>query len=378
MEDEKILIRNASQVVTCSGFEAKKGKAMSDVGVIEDGAVAVSNGIITHVGPTEEVLRQVNVEDYLEVNANGRALLPGFVDISTEYIISIEQIQMLIEDRKMLLTPQILATERPDRAARALSEGRCVLIMNGSPRALIMPSNAFELTHTAADEYLNVPFSLMSRLIRIIGMFLSLLLPALYLAITLYNNEIIPTYLLYSISAARENVPFPSVVELLLMNISFELIREAGIRMRSPIGSSLGIVGGLILGQAAVSAKIVSPLMIIVIAITGIGSFATADYTLGWTYRVLRLIFIGLAAVLGLYGIAIGIVLYSLYLGSVTTFGMPFLAPDMSFNDNNMSSTIKTAKIWSMERRPHFLKTKNDKNEDNISRRWLSKNKYRG
>ncbi len=298
--------------------------------------------------------------------------------ISTEYIISIEQIQMLIEDRKMLLTPQILATERPDRAARALSEGRCVLIMNGSPRALIMPSNAFELTHTAADEYLNVPFSLMSRLIRIIGMFLSLLLPALYLAITLYNNEIIPTYLLYSISAARENVPFPSVVELLLMNISFELIREAGIRMPSPIGSSLGIVGGLILGQAAVSAKIVSPLMIIVIAITGIGSFATADYTLGWTYRVLRLVFIGLAAVLGLYGIAIGIVLYSLYLGSVTTFGMPFLAPDMSFNDNNMSSTIKTAKIWSMERRPHFLKTKNDKNEDNISRRWLSKNKYRG
>lgn len=86
MEDEKILIRNASQVVTCSGFEAKKGKAMSDVGVIEDGAVAVSNGIITHVGPTEEVLRQVNVEDYLEVNANGRALLPGFVDSHTHFV----------------------------------------------------------------------------------------------------------------------------------------------------------------------------------------------------------------------------------------------------------------------------------------------------
>lgn len=296
--------------------------------------------------------------------------------ISTEYIISIEQIQMLIEDRTMLITPQILATERPDRAARALSEGRCVLILNGSPRVLIMPSNVFELTHTAADEYLNVPFSFMSRTVRLIGMLLSLLLPAFYLAITLYNHEIIPTYLLYSISAARENVPFPSIVELLLMDISFELIREAGIRMPSSIGSTLGIVGGLILGQAAVSAKIVSPLMIIVIAITGIGSFATADYTLGWTYRILRLVFIGLAAVLGLYGIALGIVLYGLYLGTIDTFGISFLAPEISFNNNSMSSAVKMNNIWSRENRPSFLKTKNNKNEDNISRRWLSKNKF--
>lgn len=297
--------------------------------------------------------------------------------ISIDYVIGIEQVQMLIEDRTMFVTPQILATERPDRAARALSEGRCVLVLNGSPRVLIMPSNAFELTHTVSDEYLNVPFSLMSRIVRLVGMFLSLLLPALYLAITLYHHEIIPTYLLYSISAARENVPFPSIVELLLMDISFELIREAGIRMPSPVGSTLGIVGGLILGQAAVSAKIVSPLMIIVIAITGIGSFTASDYTLGWTYRVLRLAFIGLAAILGLYGIALGIILYSLYIGNITTFGIPFLEPEMKLNDNSMSSAVKMNKIWSKEKRPHFLKTKNDKNEDNISRKWLYKNRYK-
>ncbi|MGN1116933.1 MAG: spore germination protein, partial [Candidatus Ornithomonoglobus sp.] len=295
--------------------------------------------------------------------------------ISIDYIMSIEQVQMFIEDKTMLITPQTLATERPDRAARALTEGRCVLILNGSPRALIMPSNAFELTHAASDEYLNVPFVNMSRLIRIFGMFLSLLLPALYLAITLYHQEIIPTYLLYSISASRENVPFPSLVELLLMDVSFELIREAGIRMPSPIGSTLGIVGGLILGQAAVSAKIVSPIMIIVIAITGIGSFATADYNLGWTYRVLRLAFIFLAASLGFFGIAIGIVLYGLYLGKITSFGAPFLSPSLKLRNKSMISAVMANKIMSKEKRPGFLKTKNNSSEPKISQRWSLKNK---
>ncbi|MGM9935958.1 MAG: spore germination protein [Candidatus Ornithomonoglobus sp.] len=295
--------------------------------------------------------------------------------ISIDYIMSIEQVQMFVEDKTMLITPQTLATERPDRAARALTEGRCVLILNGSPRALIMPSNAFELTHAASDEYLNVPFANMSRLIRIFGMFLSLLLPALYLAITLYHQEIIPTYLLYSISASRENVPFPSLVELLLMDVSFELIREAGIRMPSPIGSTLGIVGGLILGQAAVSAKIVSPIMIIVIAITGIGSFATADYNLGWTYRILRLAFIFLGATLGFFGIAVGIVLYGLYLGKITSFGVPFLSPSLKLKNKSMVSAVMINKIMSKEKRPGFLKTKNSSSEPRISQRWSLKNK---
>lgn len=295
--------------------------------------------------------------------------------IGKEYIISIEQVQMLVEDRRFMITPQTYATERPDRVARALTEGRCVLLLNGSPRALIMPSNAFELTHTVSDEYLHVPFALMSRIIRIFGMFVALLLPALYLAITLYHQEVLPTYLLYSISASRENVPFPSLLELLLMNVSFELIREAGIRMPSPIGSTLGIVGGLILGQAAVSAKIVSPIMIIIIAITGIGSFATADYTLGWTYRILRLAFIALAASLGLFGIAIGIVVYGIYLGSATSFGIPFLSPPLRAKKKSMSMAIMLNGIASREKRPGFLKTKNADSEPEISRKWSSFNK---
>lgn len=295
--------------------------------------------------------------------------------IGKEYIISIEQVQMLVEDRRFMITPQTYATERPDRTARALTEGRCVLILNGSPRALIMPSNAFELTHTASDEYLHVPFALMSRLIRLFGMFVSVLLPALYLAITLYHQEILPTYLLYSISASRENVPFPSLLELLLMDFSFELIREAGIRMPSPIGSTLGIVGGLILGQAAVSAKIVSPIMIIIIAITGIGSFATSDYTLGWTYRILRLAFIVLAASLGLFGVAIGIVIYAIYIGSAKSFGIPFLSPSLRAGTKSMSMAVFLNGIAKRENRPEYLKPKEINSEPEISRKWATFNK---
>lgn len=295
--------------------------------------------------------------------------------IATDYILSVEEVQMFIEDSPMAITPQILATERPDRAARALTEGRCVLILNGSPRALVMPTNAFELTHAASDDYLNVPFATMSRLIRLTGMMLSLLLPALYLAVTLYHQEIIPTYLLYSISASRENVPFPTLLELLLMDISFELIREAGIRMPSPIGSTLGIVGGLILGQAAVSAKIVSPIMIIVIAITGIGSFATGDYSLGWAYRLLRLGFILIASVYGFYGIAAGIVLYSLYLGKLESFGVPFLSPSIKFKNKGMESAVAVNRIWKREYRPGFLKAKKRQAEPEISRKWYKDDK---
>lgn len=297
--------------------------------------------------------------------------------IEKDFIISVEEVQMLIEDRTFMITPQTFATERPDRVARAITEGRCVLILNGSPRALVMPSNAFELTHSASDDYLQPPFVIMSRVIRLLGMFVSLLLPALYLAITLFHQEIIPTYLLYSISASRENVPFPSLLELLLMDFSFELIREAGIRMPSPIGSTLGIVGGLILGQAAVSAKIVSPIMIIIIAITGIGSFATSDYTLGWTYRVLRLAFILLAAALGFYGIAVGIVAYSLYLGTAKSFGIPFLSPPLRVKSKAMSMAIFSHNIDKREKRPGFLKTRREREEPEISRKWSVRNRNR-
>lgn len=295
--------------------------------------------------------------------------------INTDYIVAIEEVSNFIEDNGLFNTSQIMSTERPDRAARALIEGRVVLMLNGSPRVLVLPTNAFELTHAASDEYLKVPYANMTRIIRLIGMTLSVLLPGLYLAATLHHQEIIPTYLLYSISAARENVPFPSILELLLMDISFELIREAGIRMPGPLGSTLSIVGGLILGQAAVSAKIVSPIMIIIIAITGIGSFSMSNYSLSWSYRVLRVVFIILAAFLGFYGVAAGIFIYSLYIANQSSFGIPYLSPIFGSYKNSMSGNIAVTPIWNQQKRPGFLRTKKRNNEPKISRDWNIRNK---
>lgn len=292
--------------------------------------------------------------------------------ISADYIISVEELSMMIEDSPLMITGHILATERPDRVARALLDGRVAIILNGSSRALIVPTNAYELTHAAADAYLRTDFANASRFIRLISIAISVLLPGLFIAITMFHEEMLPTYLLYAISASRQNVPFPSIAELLLMELSFEMIREAGVRMPGPLGSILGIVGGLILGQAAVSAKIVSPIMIIIVAITGIGSFATADYSLGWSFRILKIIFIILGGSFGFFGIAMGIFLYSLILASSKSFGIPFLSP-LPGNDLYRRAVF-VPPLWEQEKRPEYLKPKLLYKEEKISRKWMSDN----
>ena len=290
--------------------------------------------------------------------------------IDMDYVISIEEVSMMMEENTFSAVTHFLETERPDRVARALTQGRIAFILNGSPRVLIMPTNIFELSHAVSDDYLRVPYANFARIIRGIAILFSVLLPALYIAITLFHQEVIPTYLLYSISASRESVPFPSILELLLMDLSFEMIREAGIRMPGAIGSTLGIVGGLILGQAAVSAKIVSPIMIIIIAITGIGSFATTDYSLGWGCRVLKLIFILLASVLGFYGVAGGIFLFTLSLAAQKSFGIPFLSPMFKIRSKSNANSVFVNPIWRREDLPGFLYTKQKKNKPEISRNW--------
>ncbi len=332
-----------NEKLICEGVKiGKKSKTRGVVMYISDLA---NNSLV------EEVLYRIN-------------------SVSLDYIFSIEELSQLLEDKTYMITNQILATERPDRVARALTEGRVALILNGSPRALIFPTNAMELMHSASDAYMRYPYANMTRAIRLLAMFITLLLPGLYLAITLFHHEMIPTFLAYAIAAARENVPFPSIVELLIMDLSFELIREAGIRMPNAIGSTLGIVGGLILGQAAVSAKIVSPLMIIIIAITGIGSFATPNYSLGWSYRILRLIFIVLGSSFGLYGIAIGLFLYALLLGAQVNFGVPFLSPITKDKPSDKGRSLFVSPLWKNEERPEFLDSKNKEQEPKISRKW--------
>ena len=279
---------------------------------------------------------------------------------------------MMIEEDTFAFTTQILETERPDRVARALTEGKVALLLNGSSKALIFPTNIFELNQAVSDSYMRVPYANMTRIIRMVTVFSSLLLPGIYLATTLYHQEVIPTYLLYSISASRENVPFPSALELILMDISFEMIREAGIRMPGAIGSTLGIVGGLIIGQAAVNANVVSPIMIIIVAVTGISAFTIPSYSLSFAFRFSRFLYIFGAAVAGFFGVFAVFFVNTLAAMGTKSFGVPFMSPLSPSSKENTLRLIFGSPIWKRgEQRESYLKPKDKYKKGKISRKWL-------
>lgn len=213
-------------------------------------------------------------------------------NLEIDALVSSGQLDQLIQDNAKVADPQIISTERPDKAANHLLEGRVVVIVNGSPYVLIMPGLFIDFMSSPEDLNLKHQFANLLKVIRIIAASFALLLPGIYVAITNYHQELIPTELLFAISASRQTVPFPVIFEIILMEISFELIREAGLRVPSPMGTTIGIVGALILGEAAVNANIVSPILIIIVAITGICSFAIPDFSLSFSLRLWRFFYI--------------------------------------------------------------------------------------
>lgn len=236
-------------------------------------------------------------------------------------------VQQLIEDRPFALLPQILQTERPDRAASCITDGQIALLVENSPYALILPVTIFHLIHSSDDSFLRWQYGSALRIIRLIGLMISLILPSLYIALTLYHTHLIPMPLLTSIAETRANVPFPIVAEVLFMEFSFYLLNEAGLRTPSQIGSAFGIVGALILGQTAVSASIISPMLIIIIALTGLGNYVVPNYGFGIGVILYRLMLIILSATLGLYGLVIGLFLIFMHMCSIKSFGIDYLAP---------------------------------------------------
>ena len=226
-------------------------------------------------------------------------------NLDVDYLISSGELEQLIQDNGRLAVPQIIATERPDRVATNLLSGRVAVLVNGSPYALVMPGILVDYLSSPEDMNSKHQFSNLLKLVRLIALFFSLLLPGIYIAISNYHHEFIPTELVFAIVASRESVPFPIIFEIILMELSFELIREAGVRTPSVLGTTIGIVGALILGEAAVSANVVSPILIIIVAITGICSFAVPDFSLSFSIRIYRFIYILLAYTAGLLGIAI-------------------------------------------------------------------------
>lgn len=289
------------------------------------------------------------------------------LDIDT--IISSGQLEQLIEDNSKSSLPQMLSTERPDKAANHILSGRVVVVVNGSPYVLIMPCVFVDFLSSAEDPNLKFQFANLLKFVRLLAFIITLLLPGLYVAITNFHQEIIPTELLFAIVASRESVPFPIIVEILAMEISFELIREASLRVPSPIGTTIGIIGALILGQAAVEASIVSPILIIIIAITGITSFAIPDFYLSFHLRIARFIYI-IGGFLGGF-LGIGIVLFGhlIILCSIKSFGVSYLAPYIPATNKNNKSYFMPP-LWNREKRPDFLNTKRPQKEEQVSMKW--------
>ena len=290
-------------------------------------------------------------------------------NLSIDSLLSSGQLEQLIEDNSQFGIPQILSTERPDKCTKYLMQGRVIVLVNGNPYALIMPATLIDFMSSPEDTNLKVLFGNFLKSLRFIAAFLTLLLPGIYIAVTSFHQEILPTELLFSILAARQFVPFPIIFELLVMEISFELIREAGLRVPSPVGPTIGIVGALILGDAAVNANIVSPILIIIVAITGIASFAIPDFSFGFHLRVFRFFFIILGFTAGFLGIGLGIFIYISMLCNLSSFGVPYTVPFAPTGDIKKNGYF-IPPIWKQEYRASYLSPKKEKSQDKVSRKW--------
>jgi len=289
--------------------------------------------------------------------------------IDIDAVLDSSILENLIEDNYLSAFPQIENTERPDSVAAALYEGRIAIIVDNSPFVLIVPATIGTLLQSSEDYYTRWQEAQAVRLLRLLAVGLSLLSPALYISIISYHPGLLPTKLTYYLGASRINVPFPAVVETFLMEVTIELIRESGTRISGPIGTTVGIVGGLIIGQAAVEAGIVSPILIIIVAITTISSFAIPSYEMAAGLRVWRFILIFLAAIFGLYGVILGVIILGTHLIKLNSFGVPYTSPysGLGVGSGELKDTLIKAPIQQLKERPGFT---NPRNKIRMRRSW--------
>ncbi|MBQ5668477.1 MAG: spore germination protein [Peptococcaceae bacterium] len=271
-------------------------------------------------------------------------------------ILNASCIEQYIEDRPFSIFPQVQYTERPDKTAAALLEGRVALIVDGSPDVILLPVLFTQLLQSSEDYYNRIVAGTFVRWVRYMGLFIATTLPSLYVAVISFHAELIPFNLLLSIATAREGVPFPAFVEAIMMEIAFELLREASIRMPGVIGNTIGIVGALVIGDAAVSARLVAPQMVIVVAITAIGSFAIPSVEASYPIRLIRFPLMILAATLGLYGVMLGWLVIIMYLIRLRTFGFPYLAPLAPLKNGELLALAVRMPRWCMMGMPLFCR----------------------
>lgn len=268
-------------------------------------------------------------------------------------------IEQLTEKRKYSPFPQFQTTQRPDRAVMAILEGRIVLLSDNSPVALILPTTYNSFIQTSDDYYNRWEIASFTRLLRYVASFLAMVFPGLYLAMTNFHTQILPTDLLLSLAASRQGVPFPAMVEVLIMEVAFELLREAGVRLPGANGNTIGIVGGLIIGQAAVDANIVSPIVVIVVALTALCSFAVPNEEFATAFRILKFAFIFLCGTLGFFGFLAGLLAVLIHLSHIETFGIPYLTPFVGADVNGYQDerdTLLRLPLDFLKKRPVYTR----------------------
>ncbi|NRS50265.1 spore germination protein [Brevibacillus sp. HB2.2] len=282
--------------------------------------------------------------------------------IEIDGILESGNIEEMIQDHTFTPFPTIYNTERPDSVAAGLLEGRVAILVDGTPIVLLVPAVFVQFFQSPEDYYMRADFGIL-RILRFISFFIALLGPSIYVAITTFHQEMLQTNLLMSIAAQREGVPFPAAVEALLMEFTFEMLREAGVRMPRAVGSAISIVGALVLGEAAVQAGLVSPATVIVVSITAITSFVFPSFSMSIPIRLLRFGLIALAASFGFIGIFVGMIALCIHLCTLRSFGVPYMAPLAPVNLADQKDTLLRIPIWMMHTRPHFLRQKNSVRE---------------
>ncbi len=279
--------------------------------------------------------------------------------IQTDAILESGYIEEFIEDKPSSILATITNTQKPDIVAARILEGRVAILVDGTPHVLTVPHLFVENIQVNEDYYQRYYIGTFSRLIRVIAIFISILLPGLYVALQTFHAEMIPTVLVVSMAGAREGIPFPSIIEAFIMTFAFELLRESGVRLPRPIGSAISIVGALIIGEAAVNAGLVGAPMVIVTALTGISSFIVPSLTEAMT--IYRFILLFLGGSMGLYGITCGLYIIIIQALSLESFGIPYMETFAPFRVRSMQDTILRFPLRRMRKGSIFKQNRAEK-----------------
>ncbi|WP_277584402.1 spore germination protein [Psychrobacillus antarcticus] len=285
--------------------------------------------------------------------------------IDIDGILESGYIEELIQDAPRSMFPTVYNSERPDVVAAAILEGRVAILIDGTPFVLTVPALFVQFFQSSEDYYQRSQITSLVRILRFFSFGIALLAPALFIAATTFHHEMLPTSLLISLAAQREGVPFPAFIEALIMEITFEILREASLRMPRAIGSAMSIVGAFVVGTAAVEAGLISAAMVIVVSLTAIANFVSPTYDMSMSVRMLRFIFMGLAASFGLFGVTVGLIALVLHLCSLRSFGIPYMYPLAPFNISAQKDTIIRLSIWKMFTRPDLISQQNIDKQQN-------------